>query len=637
VYSSNLTPFTVLSSPLLRFENSNCNQNSASNLIASTWYSKKVQKFEDLTLAEQSALNATNSFLPSVHRNLATKIGGNYSDMQIGLVLDDGTELRFPAADMQRLFSCYNSTYDPLKTRSFELRKQKEISITYECGMFYISVNFTYGTVNCYMPAGLLNSILLTGVPTDSYEESEIYFIAPSDVSYVVFQSTTANYSVGLCESLFVSDPKLITECHKSTNLTITNAVNSTIEGYNSLILAAYAPVIIDASVITYGVSDNSSYIAGCLAYKQIVLQSWNKVIDDILDVLVIQLAIFMIFIIISIYLSWKLSAVITQRIKTPINVIGKILKGKASKEEMKKQYNKEVNKVISDLKLLNTLEKFIDPHFLNHPHCATRIANLSMSYKLFRKTKNNRGMAISKNLMGNTYFSMKDYQRAEECYRSALEHTEALQALVLKHESKQQKLITSEIKLEKYIEKHKRHWNENKRFLQENIIERKQQLCKALEAKIIMESDEHQQVSRTELKTVHTLQLEILEYYVSTKTHYIRLIKVLLDMAKSFQYLQYYHSGLQLLDIVRDELSKLNTDKILEGDIDITRFKSIGINIKYHEGVSSARHFTIENLVFEKDILMQCMFYRRGLILLECDKPQEAGHAFTYAIVFDR
>ena len=41
-----------------------------------------------------------------------------------------------------------------------------------------------------------------------------------------------------------------------------------------------------------------------------------------------------------------------------------------------------------------------------------------------------------------------------------------------------------------------------------------------------------------------------------------------------------------------------------------------------------------MKNITFERDVLLQAMHYRRGLLLLENDKHYEAAMAFTYAIV---
>ena len=155
-----------------------------------------------------------------------------------------------------------------------------------------------------------------------------------------------------------------------------------------------------------------------------------------------------------------------------------------------------------------------------------------------------------------------------------------------------------------------------------------------ALESQLEKDNIKLIELSRSKLKVVSKYQQEILEYYISTRTHYIRMLKILLDIAKIFQYLQYYHSGLGILEILKDELIKLRSDQELQVDIDITRLKNIVLNLKVDDTILNFKHFYVENIVFEKDILMQHMNYRKGMILLKTDKLQDAVNAYTAVIV---
>jgi hypothetical protein len=178
-----------------------------------------------------------------------------------------------------------------------------------------------------------------------------------------------------------------------------------------------------------------------------------------------------------------------------------------------------------------------------------------------------------------------------------------------------------------------KRSWEDQKLFLRANINDRKEQLCMILESQFI-DSIEENSLSRKKLKEINKFQLEVLEYYISTRTHFFRMIKVLLSMAKIFEYLKYFHSSLQLLQVVKDELVKIKPGQVVEVDIDITRLRSIGISIKLEESSSSTKHFILNSVSHEKDILMQEMFLRRGKILLKLEKIQQAAHCLTSAIV---
>lgn len=554
--------------------------------------------------------------------------------IQLGLILDSGIDFRYPARNMTETLTCHNSTYNPLSTKAYIEKNNKSISIYYECGVMAISISFPLGIFTCYLSSTMLNSLILPLMSGDFLKDYN-FFIAPSDFSYIIVLFPEVQvYDRNLCTSLFPDDVKLIEECDKINGLSINETTNITITGYNSKIFASYSLVTLSPSVVTYSIQDNSSFTAGTLINRRIVIESWNNLIENVLDIIIIQMIIFIIFILITIAIAWKLSASITSRITFPISVIEKMLKNRATEEEVKIKYNREVNKVIKYLELLNILEKFIDPHFLMHPDLQERIVNLKTAFKLFESMKNYRGMAITKNLIGNAHFLQKRYPPAQEAYKEALNCTIKLSEKLLKQEKNEKRLNKNESHLLKLKTGKNRGWEEEKNFIKENIVERKQQLCMVLEAQLVVDSEEVLLSSRSKLKDINKYQVEILEYYVSTRSHYIRMIKVLLDMAKIFQYLQYYHSGLQLLDVVRDELIKLRSDQMTEVDIDITRLKSIGINIKVEETTSSTKHFNLGNIVYEKDILLQHMHYRRGMILMESDKPQEAAHALTSAIV---
>jgi hypothetical protein len=59
-----------------------------------------------------------------------------------------------------------------------------------------------------------------------------------------------------------------------------------------------------------------------------------------------------------------------------------------------------------------------------------------------------------------------------------------------------------------------------------------------------------------------------------------------------------------------------------------------IGIYIKRSE---QATYFNISNIVFEKDVLMQNLLYRRAMIKLDNGKYQSAAKDFTAAIVIHK
>ncbi|OMJ70419.1 hypothetical protein SteCoe_31603 [Stentor coeruleus] len=606
------------------------------DIQASVWYSIKTIDFGNIEEPTKTSIEVTNNFMISIYEVLMMFIKNIAQDdgtIQLGMILESGVDFRYPARNMTQTLVCHNSTYNPLFTKAYIEKNSKNINIYYECGVFTISISFLHGIFSCYLSSNMLNSLLLPSI-SGEFLKDYIFFIAPSDFSYIIMLfPEVQEYDNNLCNVLFPNDVKLIKECGKINGFAINETTNITITGYNSKIFASYSVITLSPSVATYSMHDNSSFTAGTLINKRIIIESWNNLIEKVINIIIIQMIIFIIFILITIAIAWKLSASITSRITFPISIIEKMLKNRATEEEINTKYNREVNKVIKNLELLNILEKFIDPHFLMHPDLQDRIENLKTAFKLFETMKNYRGMAITKNLIGNAHFLQKKYPPAQEAYTEALNFTIKLHEKLLKQETNEKQFNKSESYLLKLKTGKNHGWEEEKNFIKENIVERKQQLCMVLEAQIILDSEEILLSSRSKLKVINKYQAEILEYYVSTRSHYIRMIKILLDIAKIFQYLQYYHSGLQLLDIVRDELTKLRSDQTTEVDIDITRLKSIGINIKVEETASSTKHFNLGNILYEKDILLQHMHYRRGMILMESDKPQEASHALTSAI----
>ena len=540
--------------------------------------------------------------------------------IQLGVTLKNGIQLRYPATNLTS--ACFlNDTNQTLASG--------KINVTYQCGGFAFSLGFDLGSISCYVPSSIVNPLILADISIGS-QDQYLFFVSPSDLSYIIaLSSNNFTYETSTCSSIFLDDTRLVNLC-QGIQMGAQTELNFTLQGYNSYVLGSVSAVSINTSVVGYDVQDQNGFIAGALIYRNVALQQWDDLINSIVNTIIIQISILILFIIVTIALTWKLSAIITNKIINPIELIKKMLKDSVNQEDVQKKYNKEVNEVVNSLTLLNILKNFIDPHFLLNPDLEVRIKNLEEAYKLFEALNSNRGKAIVENLIGNAYYLEERYDMAETYYALSLNHTIALQEEVIAQESKE-KLLSSKERSELKQRTRKVLWSSEKSYLQESIVERKQQLCMALEAQIDFEKKSK---DRGLLKRINELQLEILEYYVNTRTHYIRMIRVLINMAKIFQCLQFYHSGLQLLDIVKDELTKIQTDGISTVDIDITRLKSIGIDLKLLESSQKTRYFSLNGIGIEKGILLQHAYYRKGMILVESGRPQEAGHALTDAIV---
>ena len=230
--------------------------------------------------------------------------------------------------------------------------------------------------------------------------------------------------------------------------------------------------------------------------------------------------------------------------------------------------------------------------------------------------------------------YNEKDYKRAVDHYRGALLEIEELIKEVNKQEEDENNLSPAEQEeLKRKADREDLNWDTEKEFLNESLIDRKQQLCMGLRAEL---NDIPLEISevRLKLKEINKYQSEILQFYALTRKSFLNLLKIMIDIAENFQALKYYHSGLELLDIVSDELKKLDGSSGEGIDIDITRLSRIGVNIKIEDEHNKRLHFISEECTFQKDILIQMMHYRKGLLLLENDRHYEAGLAFTLAIV---
>lgn len=546
--------------------------------------------------------------------------------MQLGLIIDSGIDFRYPAQNMTETLNCNKETYDPLVSKSYLNKLSNNITIVHECNLLVISLSFPEGVFSLYLSSLVFSNLLVSDI-SYTLDSQYYFFISSSDFSYSIVSSGVLD-DKDTCSSVFQGDRRLIDEC-KRLNTSITDTTNVTLQGYNSWIYGSYTPVVLNPKVVAYSVLQSNSFVAGVFVTKRIVLQNWGNLIDCISDIINAQIVVYALFMLLAVGISLRLSYSVIHKIIYPISVIEKILKKQSNIQETQVNYNRQFNKLIKYLKLLEIYEKIIDPRFFMHPDIDTRIDNLSKANELFKEINNYRGQAIIQNLIGNAYFSQNSFSLAESCYKSSLDHVIKLLKLVETQQKNQNNFKSPEKML---VERFLRTWNEEIIFLKENITERKQQICMAIEAQIEVSINES--INKSKLKEINKLYQEILEHYLSTRTHYIRLIKVLINISKVFQYLQYYHSGLQLLSIVKEELLKIRNDQISEIDIDITRLRSTGIHISIDETIIHNKHFYLENVVFEKDILMQHVYYRQGMILLKNDKPQEAAQALTSAIV---
>jgi hypothetical protein len=581
---------------------------------------------------------------------------------QIGMILADYPGLdsneildyRYPQVDMNDIKQGnfeYNSNNEECKTEGaysarctdgyLELKNNDHnVTVYAEDDQLKVFLNSENGAFVYYLPEDYFDYL---------FEDVEDYqfFLTTIDGKRTIrtFQkgqktsNTSSVSSQSIAESLFPTDDVLKEETMNIFDKTDDKDFNLTrfsLDGYFSKFYGSLSKmdVFFKSWKTELEAGENGTMSVGSYINEGIVFEEWNQVLDGVIDTIIIQMVIFLILLCITVATVWFLGMAITDKITHPIYLFEQYLRGKLSLQAMDRRYNKEVNQILSYLRLLETLERMIEPSFLNNPKLAIRENNLKEALKLFVEIKNRRGKAIINNLLGNICYLTRDYSQVVNYYRESLHEIEELAKEVSQQEEDERNLTENEkIILQKKAGKDSLSWDSEKQFLQESIIDRKQQLCMGLQAELHESALELTEV-RARLKDIYNYQHEILNYYASSRKHYLRLLKVMIDIAGVFQELKYYHSGIELLDIVHDELRKLEIESGTQIDIDITRLSRIGVNIKIDDEYNKSLHFDVKNITYEKDILSQMMYYRRGLLLLENDKHYEAGVAFTLAIV---
>ena len=578
----------------------------------------------------------------------------NYT--QVGFILDsnEGFDYRYPLSNLSYIegsFSYNSSTpcnkqegsYDSRCTGGYTLLKSKkhQVLVYNEDNQTKVFLSASEGAFVYYLPLTYFDSLF-------DFASDYTFFLTDFSGERVIHMSSSAPLNGTVWEVLYPGDPLLESSAQTNMglaylNLTkspLNNTMNFSVIGYNSEFMGVLTEL--DLNVDTAygsGISEKASMAVGVTIDKGLVFSNWNNVLDGVITIIIIQMVIFLTLLCITIAVVWFLSLSITNRITYPIYLFEEYLRGRISLQSMDKNYNREVNQILMYLRMIETLEKIIDPCFLKNPKAAIREQNLKEALKLFEDIKSRRGKSIIFNLLGNIRYQYSDYTKAVSYYRNALSEAEDLSKEVQQQENDEKALTSAErtILLKKLGKTDDPlNWESEKVFLSEMIIERKQQLCMGLLAEMHESALDLSEIRR-KLKEIYGLQHEGLQYYAATRTHYLRLLKVMVDIAGAFQELKYYHSSLELLDIVQDELCKIDVEAGPEIDIDITRLGKIGVNIKVDDENNHKKlHFIVQNITFERDVLMQAMHYRRGLLLLEDDKHYDAAMAFTLAIVRD-
>lgn len=553
---------------------------------------------------------------------------------QTGIVLDNGYEFRYFGGNMS-----YIAQADPCGTGIYDSRCLN----VYNCKNCEVSPDFwMYFEYNLtFMMKGSNFSIITFENETffdTSDEELDDYFYFLSDNSTQnVFHSNknpvTSTFGENISVILDSQDYEISSKLESELLLSIASEKNSfKVEGYNEDYLVSYKKVVFETN-------DSTNLICITGINENLAMKQLSKFLDKIYKIGSIQVAIFLIFIALALSVSFIIASSITTRITTPLIIIESYLKGK-SKSIPTKKYNKEVNDIIKYLRIINTIEELLDPRFLLHPNKAQRIENLVKVCELFVAIKNNRGVAITKNLIGNLYLEEEDFERAVDMYRESLAEMEALYNEVTAQEHAETKLSFEERKMLKLKSgKDTQNWDDEKAALIYNITERIQQLYLAKQMALEFNLETAHEI-RAEWKAILDLQTRALQNYISFSNNYVNMLKVILDISYVYHKLQYFHTALELLDVVYEELTKLSPDlteqakinaKGVTIDIDITRLKRLSLKVKDNDG--RKLYFQVSGVSFEKDILRQTVLYRRALIYKDNERFQEAALYFTMSL----
>ena len=561
---------------------------------------------------------------------------------QIGFVIAKGNYLYlYPLQNMDYVFSTYNNSanckgdtstnYSPVCTEEYALLKNTTIN------------NY----LNLYYDNKMLNFQYRTSFGAGVGIWPEDYFIKRiiNTTSYRVFVTEYLSEWV-----LYVSNTSVanLTGTNKELSQVLYSDNSSRADFQKNIIPLVKskngtARVSIGGQRTYFSISgmqmdfnsdgeNETAYVVGVSREESDILVSWNDFISKVLTVSIIQACIFGIFFILTILTIWRLALIIAHRVTSPLNKItGYLNEDIPPLHSIESSFNSQINSVLKSLKSIQKIENFIDPSFLMSPVFDTRVKNLRFAADVFEEIENKRGISIVYNLLGNAEFVKQRYEHAEECYNKSKKALKELLAEIEVQEKAEAELTDKE--REKLNSKHHEFtttWKEEKKFLRESICERRQQKCMAMTQRLKEDTDSLVAM-RSKWKNLLKTQTKILQHYENSRSNYKLYLQLLLDMSEIFQILQYFHTASELLEIVSEELWKLDLEKKGEMDIDVNRLRRIGIDLTEAD---KETQFQIRDITFEKDILMQRMLYRRAMIELDNNKYVKAATDLTALLV---
>ncbi|OMJ88058.1 hypothetical protein SteCoe_10040 [Stentor coeruleus] len=562
---------------------------------------------------------------------------------QIGIIVESSQlEYLYPLQNMSFIQGIFNNSgicgldttnYNPICTEGYTILKNitqlKHLLVYYQDGQLVMQNKFDYGTGVSRLNQSFLLDMIAKSNDYDIFamEYLGLWTLFVSDKQPEEFSGDNKI----IHNALYGTNNNAKTDFQNNVMPLLENFTNKTSDKLKASIDGTNMYFGFSNINMTISGNNEPSYLVGVSRSESDILASWDEFIVELLKITIIQACIFGIFFILTLVTAWRLAMIIVHRVTQPLeSITGYLINNEPALHTIQKSFNSQINSILENLRRIQIIENFVDPSFLLNPVFDTRVKNLETAKDLFESIDNKRGTSIIYNLLGNAHFIKGKYRDAEECYRKALLFLEELLEEIESQEKEETNLTEEEkTQLRNKRDDFKESWADEKKFVKDSICERLQQICMALNVKYKGESENLSEM-RNKWKELIKLQTRILQHYENSRNNYIRYLKLLIDMSEVYQTLQYFHTSYELLEIVSEELWKLDIEKKIEVDIDVNRLRKIGIDI--FETDKNA-HFHVKDITFEKDILMQRMLYRRGMIELDNDKYQKAALDFTLAL----
>lgn len=467
---------------------------------------------------------------------------------QIGYVSEgvSNVDYRYPLEDMSYIKSA--GEYDPVLTATYKLlHNDRKFVINYEHDLVHVFLNGTASRTYCaYTQGGELLRLMT--------EHSGYSFFIVDSTGTTTLAKDQADLE-GLYNNLGKNLFPAQKEYEDLVNLELvpllaqgTSAFNSSLRGKNEFYIAGIAKSATPLDTA-------KEYSIGTLVSKGFVSSKYSELTDEILNLMIFQVFFFLILMALALVCANILSKSITQEIVFPLKQLCSYLRGTIPFHAIQQDYNKEINQLIKSLSLLNELESFINPNYLLNPVPETQLHNLTRAKEFFAETSNSRGQSIALNLLGNINYQRGNFESATADYAAALMHLEGLLKSVEEQEQEESRLSAKEQRrLKSFTGRSPTSWDSEKTALQTSHCERTLQLCMA-RTSFIKQNEAATSEVREYWKQTLSLQVQVLQFYISSKIELLSTLKLMIDMSLTYENIQFYNSAKEILELVADEL----------------------------------------------------------------------------------